>query len=65
MKKARKPTSTKRGKKRPGVKDLSAKRAAATKGGGSYTMFLPSGTPVVARRPATASKEPSNIEFPN
>ena len=41
MKKARKPTSTKRGKKRPRVKDLSAKRGFGTKGG--YTMFLPTG----------------------
>ena len=65
MTKARKPASTKREKKRSRVKDLSAKRGAATKGGGSYTMFLASGTPVVARRPTTADKEPSNIEIPN
>jgi len=63
MKKARKPASTKRGKKRSRVKDLSAKRGFGTKGG--YTMFLPDGTPVVARRPTTADKEPSNIEIPN
>ena len=67
MKKPRK--ASKRGTKRARVKDLSAKRSTA-KGGASYTMFLPDGTPVrTAQTPTQAksatSMEPTSLEYPN
>jgi hypothetical protein len=68
MKKPR--TAGKRGTKPARVKDLSAERSTA-KGGASYTMFLPDGTPVrTAQTPPTqarsaTSMEPTSMEYPN
>ena len=59
----------KRGTKRARVKDLSAERSTA-KGGASYTMFLPDGTPVRTAQTPTQAKsatslEPTSMEYPN
>jgi hypothetical protein len=49
-----------------GIMKKARKPTSTTKGGGSYAMFLPDGTPsVVARQPTTAVRTPGKIEFPN